>query len=101
MARRRVRRLGLAEDVIRAGPTPAATQRPRHIVMRDSRARSEIGWTPSKVLPDESLTHRQVGAAGRAGALVLAGGGPRSRAPSHPPRGNRYHTGPTEPLSIT
>ena len=49
IAQRVVAALGLEADVIVGAPTPPGTARPRHLHLRDDRARREINWAPSPV----------------------------------------------------
>lgn len=53
IAERVVAALGLDPGVIVAAATPPGAHRPRHLHLRDTRARREVGWSPSRVLlPD-------------------------------------------------
>ena len=50
IARRVVTRFGLDDDAVREERTPEHLQRPRHLHLRDDRAREAIGWSPAPVL---------------------------------------------------
>lgn len=50
IARRVVTRLGLDDDAVRNERSHEHLQRPRHLHLRDDRAREAIGWSPAPVL---------------------------------------------------
>ncbi len=50
IARRVVTTLGLDADAIVAERTPPDAERPRHLKLRDGRARRRLGWSPSRIL---------------------------------------------------
>ena len=49
-AHRVVTALGLGRDTIASAPTPPGLQRPRDLHLLDERARSVIGWNPTRIL---------------------------------------------------
>ena len=51
IARRVVAHLGLPAGSIAPQPTPPDARRPRDLHLRDDRARAEIGWAPTPILP--------------------------------------------------
>jgi RmlD substrate binding domain len=50
IAQREIVARGLNPRAIDAECTPPSAERPRHIVLEDSRARASINWSPAKVL---------------------------------------------------
>lgn len=50
IATRVVTTLGLDANVVVAAPTPPDVARPRHLNLRDSRAKCYLGWSPSRIL---------------------------------------------------